>query len=649
MEGSATPIVEPESKFGSNVEGTETPIVEAESKSSIDPLLLWLVAYSMNLFKILSHSYLLARFGSTVEGSETPAVEPEPKDGSTVEASENDNPIIGSFILPGFLSCLIDSVRFLLVRSLIRCLHLPFVRVVSTVEGVDATRIAEGGDDSTPISKFLLIIRAIGDYDFSKEEFLKPYAKARRTKDRTLVAALTACGKKWTFMSKTDQEPFRLESAKRMDVYQKHRAVFDRLFYPMQPPSDGEFDDEPGQQIMSPFGIFVEYEVFLAGTRLTSFNGSFGKWNSMSAEDKAPFVTLSNDRMRVHQLVSIAFFAHLLDKYRDVNYHESSSDGSSEETEYFRPTNGLLVYLEEFLSEYEKDKKVLKKSSTLVFEELVQEWDMMTEEQRCPYHDKAKKLMNICRNPNSFGRGDCRNPNMPRNRLRLPCLRLDEWAAFTLEKLNRSKGSNFLADCLVELRDQNASKDFILLLEELLPYAQSVESYKRSSEFIFLKLVSELQMEARFSLDSILSLIAALSGDLKYDFAPFLPRLVKSLLILLNNGGLKNAETIEQIFTSWSKIIENLRFCFARDVRGALRSTLELRYYPSDIINEKMSKSMSCVLDLARPRDSAAESLSFEHLFTGIKMILSEVAEQPERAARAGFLHYDMIVRLQKS
>nr|VDC61925.1 unnamed protein product [Brassica rapa] len=262
---------------------------------------------------------------------------------------------------------------------------------------------------------------------------------------------------------------------------------------------------------------------------------------------------------------------------------------------------------------------------------------MMTEEQRCPYHDKAKKLMNICRNPNSFGRGDCRNPNMPRNRLRLPCLRLDEWAAFTLEKLNRSKGSNFLADCLVELRDQNASKDFILLLEELLPYAQSVESYKRSSEFIFLKLVSELQMEARFSLDSILSLIAALSGDLKYDFAPFLPRLVKSLLILLNNGGLKNAETIEQIFTSWSKIIENLRFCFARDVRGALRSTLELRYYP--IINEKMSKSMSCVLDLARP----------SQLQKGIKMILSEVAEQPERAARAGFLHYDMIVRLQKS
>lgn len=46
--------------------------------------------------------------------------------------------------------------------------------------------------------------------------------------------------------------------------------------------------------------------------------------------------------------------------------------------------------------------------------------------------------------------------------------------------------------------------------------------------------------------------------------------------------------------------------------------------------------------------DSAVESLSRQH-FTGIKMILSEVAEQPERAARAGFLYYDMIVNLQKS
>ncbi|KAJ0257758.1 hypothetical protein HA466_0085720 [Hirschfeldia incana] len=145
-------------------------------------------------------------------------------------------------------------------------------------------------------------------------------------------------------------------------------------------------------------------------------------------------------------------------------------------------------------------------------------------------------------------------------------------------------------------------------------------------------------MEARSSLDSILRLIASLSGDLKGDFVPFLPQIVKSLVVLLNNGGgQKDAEIIEQIFTSWYNIMYNLMFCLGRGIEGILRDTLELRYYPSDIINGNMSESMSPVLQCARP----------SQLEKGIKMILSEVAEQPERAARAGLLHYDMTMRLQ--
>ncbi|CAN6887722.1 unnamed protein product [Brassica oleracea var. botrytis] len=267
-------------------------------------------------------------------------------------------------------------------------------------------------------------------------------------------------------------------------------------------------------------------------------------------------------------------------------------------------------------------------------EEQVQEWDKMTEEEKSPCYAKAEKIM-IKRQPNSFGLGDCRNPNMPSNRFRLPGLRLEDLFALLFEI--PPKGSTYFEDCLIELRDQNTSADFISFYEELLPYAQTRQLIKLHIELIFSKLVSELQMEARFSLDSILRLIAALSEDLKEDFVPFLPRVVNSLLILLNNGGLKDAEIIEQIFTSWSTTIENLRFCFARDVQGALRNTSEMRYYPSNIINEKISESMSCVLVLARP----------SQLEKGIKMILSEVAEQPERAARACFLHYDMIVRLQ--
>ncbi|CAH8334307.1 unnamed protein product [Eruca vesicaria subsp. sativa] len=226
---------------------------------------------------------------------------------------------------------------------------------------------------------------------------------------------------------------------------------------------------------------------------------------------------------------------------------------------------------------------------------------------------------------------------MLRRYLRLRNPTIEELFPFLLGK--PSKGSTFLKDGLVELRDQNTSADFISFYEELLPYAQTQQLIKLHIELIFSKLVSELQMDARFSLDPILRLIAALSGDLREEFVPFLPRVVNSLVILLNNGGLKDAETIEQIFTSWSKIMDYLRFYFAGDIRCALRNTLELRYYPSDIVNERMTKSMACVVRPAR----------LSQLEKGIKMILSEVAEQPERAARAGFLYYDMMVRLQRS
>nr|VDD43578.1 unnamed protein product [Brassica oleracea] len=154
---------------------------------------------------------------------------------------------------------------------------------------------------------------------------------------------------------------------------------------------------------------------------------------------------------------------------------------------------------------------------------------------------------------------------------KLPGPRIEDVFAFVLDK--PPNGSTFFKDCLVELRDQNTSADFISFFEDLLPYIQTRQSIVLYSEFIFSKLVSELQMEARFSLDPILRLIAALSRDLKDDFAPFLPRVVNSLVVLLNNGGQKDAETIEQIFTSWSEIIENLRFCFSRDIQGALRNT----------------------------------------------------------------------------
>ena len=324
-------------------------------------------------------------------------------------------------------------------------------KVVSSVEG-DAKRSVEGGvdsnppiskavsklsveagDDSTPISKYLLIKEAKaqpnvqggdggagGDDYFSimsrrftaipripapylvfMEQFLEPYAKARRTKNRSLVSVLAACGEKWTLMSDTDKKPFRAESARRMVVYNKHRASFDRVIYAMMPPPDSEFDDdeEPVQEIMSPFGIFIHCEVVLNGTRLTSFQRSLGEWNSMSSKEKAPFLNLSSYRMRIHELMSIEFFSSLLDQYRKCGGDdgEPPEDDSEGNVGDIQAANGLLVFLEEFMMLCDDDETELdpKKSGKLLVEEQVHKWYRMTEVEQGGYQAKANELMMI--------------------------------------------------------------------------------------------------------------------------------------------------------------------------------------------------------------------------------------------------------------
>ncbi|KAF8097526.1 hypothetical protein N665_0286s0035 [Sinapis alba] len=204
----------------------------------------------------------------------------------------------------------------------------------------------------------------------------------------------------------------------------------------------------------------------------------------------------------------------------------------------------------------------------------------------------------------------------------------------SLEKVKPepSEGSSFFRDCLVELRELNTAEDFISFYEEMLPFVQTLPLVIEQKELIFTKLVSRLQMNARLSLDAILRLIAALSRDLLEDFIPFLPRIVNSLVTLLENGAKKDADIIKQIFFSWCEILMNLQKYLVRDIEGILRDTLDLRYHPKDYINELMSESMSFLLRNARN----------EQLEKGVNRILSEVSDPAKQTGAVDLLYYAM-------
>uniref|UniRef100_A0A0A9EEA2 HTH arsR-type domain-containing protein n=1 Tax=Arundo donax TaxID=35708 RepID=A0A0A9EEA2_ARUDO len=91
-------------------------------------------------------------------------------------------------------------------------------------------------------------------------------------------------------------------------------------------------------------------------------------------------------------------------------------------------------------------------------------------------------------------------------------------------------------------------------------------------------------------------LIAALSRDILEDFLPFLGRHANAILALLNDGGDRDPEILEQVFTSWSYIMMYLQKYLVKDVVQILRVTAMLRYFPKDHVREFMAESVSFLL-----------------------------------------------------
>lgn len=163
-------------------------------------------------------------------------------------------------------------------------------------------------------------------------------------------------------------------------------------------------------------------------------------------------------------------------------------------------------------------------------------------------------------------------------------------------KAEPSSGSSFFLDALVEWRELNTAEDFISFYEEMIPLVQTLPQIVLHREKLFSALLLRVNMSARLSLEPILMLIAALSRDILEDFLPFLGRHANALLALLNDGGDRDPEILEQVFTSWSYIMMYLQKYLVKDIVQILRITAPLRYFPKDYVREFMAESVSFLL-----------------------------------------------------
>ncbi|KAF7849855.1 hypothetical protein BT93_L0220 [Corymbia citriodora subsp. variegata] len=218
---------------------------------------------------------------------------------------------------------------------------------------------------------------------------------------------------------------------------------------------------------------------------------------------------------------------------------------------------------------------------------------------------------------------------------RLEEIEIDVYKSLDRVKSEPSEGSSFFRDCLVEWRELNTAEDFISYYEEIMPLVQTLPLVLLHKEVMISKLLSRLQMKARLSLEPILRLISALSRDLLEDFFPFLPRIVDSLVSLLENGADKEPEIIEQIFCSWSSMMMNLQKYLRQDIVHVLKITIKLRYYVKEYVQEFMAEAMSFLL----------RNAPVEELIKGVRKLMLEVVKKQSVERKAGvsaLLYYTM-------
>uniref|UniRef100_A0A0E0FNN1 Uncharacterized protein n=1 Tax=Oryza nivara TaxID=4536 RepID=A0A0E0FNN1_ORYNI len=196
---------------------------------------------------------------------------------------------------------------------------------------------------------------------------------------------------------------------------------------------------------------------------------------------------------------------------------------------------------------------------------------------------------------------------------------IDVYRSLHEVKAEPSSGSSFFLDALVEWRELNTADDFISFYEETIHLVQTLPQIVLHCEKIFSGLLKRINMKARLSLEPILMLVAALSRDILEDFLPFLGRHANAILALLSDGGDRDPEIMEQVFTSWSYVMMYLQKYLVKDVVQVLRITAPLRFFPKDYVREFMAESVSFVLRNA-PNGQQIE---------GVRNVLLEAAKNP--------------------
>ncbi|KAK9818396.1 hypothetical protein WJX72_012002 [[Myrmecia] bisecta] len=190
--------------------------------------------------------------------------------------------------------------------------------------------------------------------------------------------------------------------------------------------------------------------------------------------------------------------------------------------------------------------------------------------------------------------------------------------------------SSFLQEELTKWRELNSAADFLDVARSVNPLVQTLPQLLHHKDQVADILLRSLHIGALLSLDAILALLAALSRDLQADFVPYVPRVATSLADLIEEGGDRQPELLEHVFTCLSSICKHLVKPLSADLPRVLQQTGRLRYSGVEYVRALAAQSVGFLFRHA----------SVPALRSGVRALLAEHALRPseERTDGAGHL-----------
>ena len=187
--------------------------------------------------------------------------------------------------------------------------------------------------------------------------------------------------------------------------------------------------------------------------------------------------------------------------------------------------------------------------------------------------------------------------------------------------------SSFFQERLEAWRELNAAEDWLAVLPSLHPLCQSLPQLLHHQKDVLDIILARINIAAALSLEPLLDLLAALARDIQDEFLPHMERVLSCFSDLIDEGGGREPEILQHVFSSLSMMCKHLCKCLCQDLVPVLKVSARLRYHRAQHVRKLAADTFGYLIRNAKKRSIRRSAM---------RLVLAEAIVRPSRARLHG-------------